>query len=82
MSHSAVTLAQRPSSNEDPNAKPKNMEDEMPKHEEAVEDLDPEYEKLLQTDPMKGLSNSEVEQRLERFGPNGKTCQEFAFWNR
>ena len=45
-----------------------------PKHEEqkgSTEHLDPEYEKLLKTDPTKGLSDAEIEDRLARFGPNG-----------
>lgn len=44
------------------------------KHEEqkgSTDHLDVEYEKLLQTDPMKGLSDAEILDRATRFGPNG-----------
>ena len=40
-------------------------------HEEVTDALDPEYEKLLQTDSTTGLSDKEVEERLARFGRNG-----------
>lgn len=45
------------------------------KHEDqkgSTDHLDPEYEMLLKTDPSKGLSDAEIEDRLRRFGPNGK----------
>ncbi|KAF0355465.1 H+-ATPase [Gigaspora margarita] len=40
------------------------------KHVENVEKLPPELEELLQTEPTKGLSSEEVQNRLERFGRN------------
>ena len=48
------------------------------KHEDqkgggSNENLEPEYEKLLLTDPKKGLSEADVMDRTERFGPNGTT---------
>ncbi|TPX33115.1 H+-exporting ATPase [Synchytrium microbalum] len=39
-------------------------------HVEVVEDLDPELEKLLQTEPLKGLTDVEAAERLEKFGKN------------
>ena len=45
-----------------------------PKHEEqkgSNDHLDADYEKLLQTDPSKGLSDEEIIDRTTRFGPNG-----------
>jgi magnesium-transporting ATPase (P-type) len=39
-------------------------------HIEVAEELDPELEKLLQTAPLNGLSDSEVQLRLEKFGKN------------
>ena len=42
-----------------------------PEHKEVVDEIDPEYEKLLQTEPLQGLSDKEVEERLARFGKNG-----------
>jgi hypothetical protein len=40
-------------------------------HKEVVDQLDPEYEKLLQTDPSQGLTDEEAASRLAQFGPNG-----------
>ncbi|KAJ3250298.1 hypothetical protein HK103_003638, partial [Boothiomyces macroporosus] len=39
-------------------------------HKEVADEIDAEYEKLLQTDPSKGLSDEEAAARLEKFGPN------------
>ncbi|KAJ3099265.1 hypothetical protein HDU96_010762 [Phlyctochytrium bullatum] len=39
-------------------------------HVEIKEDIDPELEKYLHTEPLKGLSTSEVTERLEKFGKN------------
>lgn len=36
-----------------------------------AEAFDPEFEKLLHTNPAKGLTDAEVSERLARFGPNG-----------
>ena len=41
--------------------------------QEVTDVLDPEYEKLLQTDPSKGLTDKQVAERLEKFGPNGNS---------
>lgn len=41
-------------------------------HKSIAETIDPEYENLLQTDPSKGLTDAEVEERMARFGKNGK----------
>jgi Cation transporter/ATPase, N-terminus len=40
-------------------------------HKEIADEMDPEYEKLLNTDHAHGLNDVEVERRLERFGRNG-----------
>ncbi|KAI8809307.1 hypothetical protein BJ742DRAFT_805824 [Cladochytrium replicatum] len=39
-------------------------------HVEVTEELDPELEKLLQTEPLQGLSDAEVNERLAQFGHN------------
>ncbi|KAI8902417.1 hypothetical protein BC833DRAFT_616706 [Globomyces pollinis-pini] len=41
-----------------------------PEHKETVEVLDPELEKLIQTDPSKGLTDAEASERLVQFGRN------------
>jgi Cation transporter/ATPase, N-terminus len=46
-------------------------EENIPSHKEHLDVLDPELEKLLQTDPSKGLTDAEVTERLEKFGRNG-----------
>lgn len=43
-------------------------------HKEVADEIDAEYEKLLQTDPSIGLSDEEAAARLEKFGPNGNYC--------
>lgn len=40
-------------------------------HIEVTDDIDPELEKLLQTDTSSGLSDGQVQERLEMFGKNG-----------
>ncbi|ORX92534.1 plasma-membrane proton-e [Basidiobolus meristosporus CBS 931.73] len=40
------------------------------KHQEMAEEIPPELEALLHTDPAKGLTSAEVAQRLEQFGRN------------
>ncbi|CAJ0904701.1 17398_t:CDS:1, partial [Entrophospora sp. SA101] len=40
------------------------------KHVEVSEDIPPELEALLHTDPSKGLTAEEARQRLEQFGKN------------
>ena len=40
-------------------------------HVEFEDILEPELEALLVTEPLKGLSNDEVENRLIKFGRNG-----------
>jgi H+-transporting ATPase len=39
-------------------------------HVEVEDAIDPELEKLLHTDPLKGLTDAEVQERLVQFGPN------------
>ncbi|KAJ3095408.1 hypothetical protein HDU97_006990 [Phlyctochytrium planicorne] len=39
-------------------------------HVEVKEEIDAELERLLQTDPRKGLTTAEVHERLEKFGRN------------
>ncbi|KAJ3079233.1 hypothetical protein HK102_003936, partial [Quaeritorhiza haematococci] len=39
-------------------------------HVEVTDDIDPELEKLLQTPPLQGLSDDEVQKRLAQFGKN------------
>ncbi|KAJ1560137.1 hypothetical protein HK405_008101, partial [Cladochytrium tenue] len=39
-------------------------------HVEVTEELDPELEALLQTEPLQGLTDAEVETRLAKFGKN------------
>lgn len=39
--------------------------------EKELEEIEPELEKLLQTDPLKGLTDAEAAERLEKFGRNG-----------
>ncbi|KAI8911846.1 hypothetical protein EDD86DRAFT_269559 [Gorgonomyces haynaldii] len=43
---------------------------EEPEHKEVVDVLDEEYEKLLQTEPLHGLTDAEVTERMARFGKN------------
>lgn len=47
------------------------LEVEEHEHVETEEKLDPELEALIQTDFKKGLSNTEAESRLVKFGRNG-----------
>ncbi|KAF9355533.1 hypothetical protein BGX26_006439 [Mortierella sp. AD094] len=47
-----------------------NVEIEEQVHHEHVEEIPPELEALLHTDPLKGLTNDEVDQRRETFGRN------------
>jgi H+-transporting ATPase len=46
------------------------MEIEEQVHHEHVEEVSPELELLLKTDPLKGLSDDEVLRRRETFGKN------------
>lgn len=46
------------------------MEVEEQVHHEHVEEISPELELLLKTDPLKGLSDDEVLRRRETFGKN------------
>jgi hypothetical protein len=39
---------------------------------EVVDILEPELEALLKTEPMAGLTDKEVNDRLAQFGKNGK----------
>lgn len=43
---------------------------EETEHHEHKDEISPELEALLHTDPMQGLSDDEVQKRLEDFGPN------------
>lgn len=47
-----------------------NVEFEEQAHHEHEDEISPELEALIQTDPSKGLTASEVEERLARFGKN------------
>src|SRR5690554_1341630 len=47
-----------------------NVEIEEQVHHEHVEEISPELEALLQTDPLIGLTDDEVARRLETFGRN------------
>ncbi|KAG0351992.1 plasma membrane H+-ATPase, partial [Gamsiella multidivaricata] len=47
-----------------------NVEIEEQVHHEHVEEISPELEALLQTDPLTGLTDDEVERRRETFGRN------------
>lgn len=53
---------------------PKKSEDGHHEHVEVTEDIEPELEALLHTDPVKGLTDAELKERLEKFGPNGTFC--------
>ncbi|KAK9692883.1 hypothetical protein K7432_014154 [Basidiobolus ranarum] len=48
----------------------KKVELEEHKHQEMAEEISPELEALLHTDPSKGLTSAEVTQRVEQFGRN------------
>ncbi|KAG0257010.1 hypothetical protein DFQ27_005364 [Actinomortierella ambigua] len=39
-------------------------------HHEHTDEISPELEALLQTDPLKGLTTDEAKRRMETFGPN------------
>ncbi|KAF9100911.1 hypothetical protein BGX29_006146 [Mortierella sp. GBA35] len=54
------------------NGKPKgrDLEVEEIEHHEHKDEIAPELEALLHTDPMHGLTDQEVEERLASFGPN------------
>jgi H+-transporting ATPase len=47
-----------------------NVQLEEQEHHEHEDEISPELEALIQTDPSKGLSTSEIEERLARFGKN------------
>ncbi|KAK3816891.1 MAG: H(+)-ATPase [Linnemannia elongata] len=51
-------------------AKGKDLQVEETEHHEHKDEISPELEALLHTDPMQGLSDDEVQKRLEDFGPN------------
>lgn len=40
-------------------------------HVEITDELDAELEKLLQTPPLEGLTDAQVNERIEKFGRNG-----------
>ncbi|KFH67593.1 hypothetical protein MVEG_06325 [Podila verticillata NRRL 6337] len=46
------------------------LEVEEAEHHEHKDEISPELEALLQTDPTKGLTTAEAAERLARFGPN------------
>src|ERR1700744_4469486 len=50
--------------------KGKNLEVEEAEHHEHSDEISPELEALLQTDPKHGLTTAEAAERLARFGPN------------
>lgn len=41
-------------------------------HVEIEDDIGPELEKLLHTPPLQGLSDVQAQERIEKFGRNGK----------
>ncbi|KAG0028897.1 hypothetical protein BGZ82_008213 [Podila clonocystis] len=47
-----------------------NLEVEHVDHHEHKDEVSPELEALLQTDPAKGLTNAEVDERRAQWGPN------------
>ncbi|KAJ2078004.1 hypothetical protein H4R24_004777 [Coemansia sp. RSA 988] len=51
-------------------ANEKQAEFEDHQHVDVAEELSPELEALLQTEPLKGLASSEVEERTAKFGKN------------
>ncbi|RUS32166.1 hypothetical protein BC938DRAFT_476125 [Jimgerdemannia flammicorona] len=51
-----------------PDKKPVEFEEQA--HHEHADEIPPELEVLLHTDPMKGLNAQEVAERLAKFGPN------------
>jgi H+-transporting ATPase len=51
-----------------PDKKPVEFEEQA--HHEHADEIPPELEVLLHTDPMKGLTVEEVAERLAKFGPN------------
>ncbi|KAF9374567.1 plasma membrane H+-ATPase, partial [Podila verticillata] len=50
--------------------KGKNLEVEEAEHHEHSDEISPELEALLHTDPKHGLTTDEAAERLARFGPN------------
>jgi hypothetical protein len=44
---------------------------EREEHVEIIDELDAELEKLLQTNPLEGLTDAQVAERLQHFGRNG-----------
>lgn len=51
-------------------AKGKDLQVEETEHHEHKDEISPELEALLHTDPMHGLNDEEVQKRLDHFGPN------------
>ncbi|KAF9308536.1 hypothetical protein BGZ91_007769, partial [Linnemannia elongata] len=47
-----------------------NLEVEEAEHHEHADEISPELEALLKTDPKHGLTTAEAAERLARFGPN------------
>ncbi|KAJ3130199.1 hypothetical protein HK098_005446 [Nowakowskiella sp. JEL0407] len=58
------------SSHDHPPAEKKEEHNDEEVHVEVTEELDEELEKLLQTDPLKGLTAAEHAERLAKFGKN------------
>jgi H+-transporting ATPase len=50
--------------------KKEDLQFEDHEHIEHEDDIPPELELLLHTDPSSGLTNAEIEERLQKFGPN------------
>ena len=50
----------------------KDEKDDVHVHVEVADAIDAELEQLIQTNPSKGLTDAEVEERLAKFGPNGE----------
>ncbi|KAI1306104.1 hypothetical protein EDD11_004871 [Mortierella claussenii] len=57
-------------SSKEKNGKGGNLQVEEQEHHEHKDQISPELEAQLQTDPMQGLSDQEVEERRAQWGPN------------
>lgn len=43
-------------------------------HVDIADELDPALEEIIRTDPQRGLTDAEVQERLVKFGKNGMSC--------
>ncbi|KAF9287999.1 hypothetical protein BGZ68_000954 [Mortierella alpina] len=65
-----VTSEKPPSTMKEGKPKGGNLEVEEQEHHEHTDQISPELEALLHTDPMHGLTDQEVAERLSTWGPN------------